>query len=235
MDDWNSFLRSITDGEALTGVSPANALSFLITLLVALCFGLILSTLYNLYFQDNEPQDGSLSRSLVLLTPALTSIFWMIQFSVPISIGLIGALSFVRFRTPVKRSEDVTFIVIALGVAIACATGHFIIAFTLVSVFLVFAFIRSRLHWLGIGSKRFGIITYNTSKTSSLIEIQKLIEPVLGRYEIVSTRTYDGITSYVINVPDLNDKKYEAVNQALAGYDVKSHVSIFYPSDRLGS
>ncbi len=235
MEEFEATLRGAVEMESITGLSQANSLQFLITLLVSLCFGLILSAVYNIYFQDNEPQDSSLSRALVLLTPSLTSIFWMIQFSLSISIGLIGALAFVRFRTPVKRSEDVTFVVIALGIAIACATGHFLIAFTLVSVFLGFSFFRSKMHWLGLGVRKFAIVTFNTAKTSSVLEMQKILQDSVGRFDVVSSRSYDGITSFVINVRDLTDKRYDAMHGQLMAYDEKAQLSIFYPTERLGT
>ena len=108
----NSIADVLSDLDIGTGVQ-GDVGAFALVMVVAIVFGVLLFLLYNLYFHDNEPQDGSLARSLILLTPSLTATFWMIQSSVILSLGLLGSLSFVRFRTPVKRSEDVTFIVIA--------------------------------------------------------------------------------------------------------------------------
>ena len=80
--------------ELLTNQEPASVFGFTLSISIALVFGIMLNILYNLYFRDNEPQDGSLARSLVLLTPSLCATFWMIQSSIILSLGLLGSLSF---------------------------------------------------------------------------------------------------------------------------------------------
>ena len=115
-------------------------ISYITMLFTSLIFGLILHFLYSIYFKETEPTDASLSRSLVLLTPSLMTIFWFVQFSLPLSVGLLGTLSFVRFRSPVKRAEDISFIVIALACAISCAIARPAIGALLVLVFLGYSF-----------------------------------------------------------------------------------------------
>ena len=53
-------------------------LSYMMMLCIALLFGLVLHFLYSVYFRETEPTDASLSRSLVLLTPSLMTIFWFV-------------------------------------------------------------------------------------------------------------------------------------------------------------
>lgn len=120
--------------------SALDTVDFALAMGISLAFGLILHQLYNLYFQDNEPQDGSLARSLVLLAPSLTATFLMIQSSLALSLGLLGSLSFVRFRTPVKRAEDVSFIIVVVAVAIACASGVYVLAIALVCLLFLFTY-----------------------------------------------------------------------------------------------
>ena len=93
--------------------STSQIFNYFFMLFLSLLYGIMLNVLYSIYYRESEPMDASLARSLILLTPTLMTIFWMIQFSLPLSVGLLGTLSFVRFRAPVKRAEDIAFIVIA--------------------------------------------------------------------------------------------------------------------------
>jgi hypothetical protein len=229
-----ALLEKILETNGLDGNYSLDTLGFAVSILAAAIFGYMLKILYELYFQDNEPQDGSLARSMVLLTPALTATFWMIQNSLVLSLGLLGSLSFVRFRTPIKRSEDISFIVILLAVSISCAVGSFIIAIMLLT--LLFLYSAARNHSLNLFAKksRFAIITFNTKKTNSVAEITSLFKEKGVKADFVSSRTYDGITSFVFNASAVTPEAHDEVTTLLCSYDEKSHVNIFYPNERLG-
>ncbi len=47
------------------------------------------------------------------------------QLSIPLSLGLLGSLSIIRFRTPIKEPEEVGFIMLVIASAISAATFNF--------------------------------------------------------------------------------------------------------------
>jgi hypothetical protein len=58
--------------------------------------------------------------------------------SIPLSRGLLGALSFVRFRTPVKDPAEIGFLLILIATSIGAATGNFmVVGMLLIAVLLV--------------------------------------------------------------------------------------------------
>ena len=57
-------------------LSSPQSWSFVVMLLIATLYGIMLNILYSIYYRENEPIDASLARSLVLLTPTLMTIFW---------------------------------------------------------------------------------------------------------------------------------------------------------------
>jgi hypothetical protein len=61
-------------------------------------------------------------KSFPLLGPSITAVFITIQFSLPLSLGLLGALSIVRFRTPIKEPEEIAFIMLVVAASLCCAT-----------------------------------------------------------------------------------------------------------------
>ena len=66
--------------------------------------------------------------SLVALALITTAIILSIQSSVVISLGMVGALSIVRFRTAVKEPMDLVFLFWSISVGIICGAGLFEIA-----------------------------------------------------------------------------------------------------------
>ncbi|MDE7477155.1 MAG: DUF4956 domain-containing protein, partial [Lachnospiraceae bacterium] len=68
-----------------------------------------------------------------------------IQSSIVISLGMVGALSIVRFRTAVKDPLDLVFMFWALAVGIICGTGLFDIAGILTVVVTILIFVLDKL------------------------------------------------------------------------------------------
>jgi Domain of unknown function (DUF4956) len=113
----NAILGALTQG---TGpqVSP---LAFLMLMAVSLLASLFISYLY-VHFYSNRATGSQVHRAFPLLGISITAIFVTIQFSLPLSLGLLGALSIVRFRTPIKEPEEIGFIMLVIATSIAIAT-----------------------------------------------------------------------------------------------------------------
>ncbi|MBC7531706.1 MAG: DUF4956 domain-containing protein [Oligoflexus sp.] len=231
----DTMLENLSDGFDASNMTHGDVPSFVLCMVVSMAFGILLYLLYTFYFRDNEPQDSSLARSLVLLTPALTATFWIIQSSVILSLGLLGSLSFVRYRTPVKRSEDVCFIVIALAVAVSCSTMNFIIAAVLLTMLFGFTLVRNLWGMSSRGKDRLAIVTFNSKKDIAIGELRGHFARLGISAEFVSSRTYDGITSFVFNAPKMSKEKHDAISETLAQIDREASFNIFYPNDRLGA
>ncbi len=66
--------------------------------------------------------------SLVVLTVLTSMVMTVIGNNVALSLGMVGALSIVRFRTAVKDSRDTVYIFWTIIVGICCGVGDFIVA-----------------------------------------------------------------------------------------------------------
>lgn len=75
----------------------------------------------------------------------MSAIFWAIQYSLPLSLGLLGALSFVRFRTPVKKPEDVAFILLVIALSLLSSVFRFYAAGILLGVVFVVVVVKAAL------------------------------------------------------------------------------------------
>jgi len=226
-------INKLFESYGATQVFDQSTMNFAVTVAVSAAFGFMLKIIYELYFQDNEPQDGSLARSLVILAPTLTGIFWMIQNSLVLSLGLVGSLSLVRFRAPVKRAEDISFIVVMMAVSIACAIGNYGVAIIIVSMLYGYSFLRNSKFGKKKSKSRFAILTFNSSVVHSSDEVTSRIEGEKIPSEFISSRTYDGITSFVINLPKISQQDHDKVINKLSECDKEAHINIIYPNERL--
>ena len=90
-------------------------------MLASLLCSIFIAFLYTRFYQQRAT-GSSVHRSFHLLGPSITAIFITIQFSLPLSLGLLGALSVIRFRTPIKEPEEIGFIILVVAAALCCAT-----------------------------------------------------------------------------------------------------------------
>jgi hypothetical protein len=103
------------------GIGDMGVVEFLVILSASLLSSWLISLLY-LSFYGSRATGSQIHRSFPLLGLSVTAIFICIQFSLPLSLGLLGALSIVRFRTPIKEPEEIGFIMVVIGSSIAVAT-----------------------------------------------------------------------------------------------------------------
>jgi uncharacterized membrane protein YhiD involved in acid resistance len=83
----------------------------------------------------------SFNVSLVMATTVTSLIIMTISGNLILSLGMVGALSIVRFRTPVKDSMDLIFLFWAISVGIDNGVGYFnisIVGSTMIAIFLLF-------------------------------------------------------------------------------------------------
>jgi len=127
--------------------------------LTAIGFSLLASIIvYLLYqfFYGSRYIGAGVHRTFIIGGPAITALFLGIQVSIPLSLGLLGALSFVRFRTPVKDPAEIGFILLLIATSIGAATNNYVITgILLVIVFAVLGIqwmVRNRFSLFGRGT-----------------------------------------------------------------------------------
>jgi chromate transport protein ChrA len=108
---------------------------FIAAMLISVLVALIISVLYQIFYEDRAT-GSHVHRAFLLLGPSITALFIAIQFSIPLSLGLLGALSIIRFRTPIKEPEEAGFIMLLISSSVICATFHFLLLFALLAVAL---------------------------------------------------------------------------------------------------
>jgi len=114
--------------------------AFIFIILTSLISALAFSALYSFFF-SKRATGSQVHRAFPLLAISITVIFITIQFSLPLSLGLLGALSIVRFRTPIKEPEEIGFIMLVVASSLACATFNimFVVILAIVSVIALYS------------------------------------------------------------------------------------------------
>ena len=110
-----------------SGVERFSAIEILINLGVSFIIGMFIFYVYKKTFQGVLYQ-RSFNVSLVAIAMVITLIIMTISGNLVLSLGMVGALSIVRFRTPIKDPVDLVFIFWAITIGIANGVSYFSIS-----------------------------------------------------------------------------------------------------------
>lgn len=104
-----------------------NPLQVITSLLIALLVGLFIFFIYKKTF-GGVMYSRNFNLSLIMLTMVTSLMLMLISNSLAVSMGMVGALSIIRFRTAVKDPIDTVFMFWAVGEGIAVGTKYYDIA-----------------------------------------------------------------------------------------------------------
>jgi len=118
---------------------------FIVSIILGVGLGVWIAFIYKITHKGLNYESSFIS-TLALLAPIVTLVMFFIQGDLVLSLGLVGSLSIIRFRTPIKDTRDMVFlfwtIVVGLGLGTLNWTLSIISTVILSIIMLVFYKIR---------------------------------------------------------------------------------------------
>lgn len=102
-------------------------MKMVIALLFGLAVGMLIAFVYKKCYRG-VLYSPTFSLTLIMLTLITTPVVMCIKSDIALSMGMVGALSIVRFRTAVKDPMDTAYMFWALTMGILLGAGYFLIA-----------------------------------------------------------------------------------------------------------
>ena len=106
----------------LENVTAVSILDIVLALTLAFCLGLFIFYIYKKTY-SGVMYSSSFGVTLVALTMITTLVILAVTSNVVLSLGMVGALSIVRFRTAIKEPLDIAFLFWAIADGIVLAAG----------------------------------------------------------------------------------------------------------------
>lgn len=94
----------------------------LLTYLLAFSLAFLWATVYR-KTHTGVAYTRSFYVTLILIAPTVAMIMMAIGSNVALSLGLVGALSIVRFRTVIKDTKDMVYLFMAIAIGLTCGSG----------------------------------------------------------------------------------------------------------------
>ena len=111
-------------------------LSLFVSIVTALALSFFIALVYRNTHRGMNYEPAFLS-TLVLISPIVALVMFFIQGDLVLSLGLVGSLSIIRFRTPIKDTRDMVYLFWVIAIGLGCGTNNWTIAL-LATVFMAF-------------------------------------------------------------------------------------------------
>lgn len=123
--------------------SADGIVSMVISLILSFAFGLLICVIYNKFYRG-VVYNHSFAVTLVGMTVLTTMVTLAISTNVVISLGMVGALSIVRYRTAVKEPLDLLYLfwAITVGITVGAKMYPLCVFSTIIMIVLLIIFNR---------------------------------------------------------------------------------------------
>ena len=103
-------------------ISPASFPVILLSMVLALLAGIFIAWIYRRNYRG-VMYSNNFALTLIMMTLITCPVVMCIRESIQLSMGMVGALSIVRFRTAIKEPLDIAFLFWSIAVGIVLAAG----------------------------------------------------------------------------------------------------------------
>lgn len=121
--------KDIFKSSFLENITSVSILDMFIALALAFGIGVFIFLVYKKTYQG-VMYSSSFGTTLIALTMITTVVILAVTSNVVLSLGMVGALSIVRFRTAIKEPLDIAFLFWSIAVGIVLAAGMIPLAIT---------------------------------------------------------------------------------------------------------
>jgi uncharacterized membrane protein YhiD involved in acid resistance len=165
----------------------------------------------------------------LLLIPTMVLIITIIKSSIALSLGLVGALSIVRFRTPIKEPEELLYIFVAIAIGLGLGANQVmvtVIGFAVVVAVLVpfaltkNAFLRSNSNLVDI------ILQLPEESKLQLADIEKVLRQQNFTYKIKRLYQKDDRIELLIDTLRIEIESLDALKRAFADLGLQYEISL---------
>ena len=220
--------KDIFKSSFLENVAAVSVLDMALTIALAFGIGMFIFLVYKKTYQG-VMYSSSFGTTLIALTMITSQVILAVTSNVVLSLGMVGALSIVRFRTAIKEPLDIAFLFWAIAAGIILAAGMIplaVIGSVVIGLILLF-FVNRKSH------KRPFIVVLSCRDHAAEKEAMKYLDGKVERCVVKSKSARSGLIELNLEVR-LKDDDTDFINKLSAMTGVNSAVLVSYNGEYAG-
>ena len=177
-------LKNIYDTiyKSFVGTTGLNFWDVFLVLFLSCLVALYIYLIYK-YFSRVEYYSKDLNIAMAGVVIVTASIMLALQQNLVVSMGMVGALSIVRFRTAIKSPIDLLYLFWAISEGIICGVALYMLGAVLSIIMTILLFVLNRIP----NTKTSSLLIVKTSDLNCLDSIDKILKSNCKRFKKVST------------------------------------------------
>lgn len=221
-------LSDIFKSSFLENITSVSLLDMVLSLVLAFGLGLFIFLVYKKTF-SGVMYSSSFGVTLVALTMITTVVILAVTSNVVLSLGMVGALSIVRFRTAIKEPLDIAFLFWSIAVGIVLAAGMIplaVIGSVVIGVILL-VFVNKKTHVNPY------IVVLTCADHDSEVKAKEFLDKQVQRCVVKSKTAQKGAIELNLEVR-MADDNTDFINILSEMSGVSSAVLVSYNGDYMG-
>ena len=212
----------------LENITAVSILDMALTIALAFGIGIFIFYVYKKTYQG-VMYSSSFGTTLIALTMITSQVILAVTSNVVLSLGMVGALSIVRFRTAIKEPLDIAFLFWSIAVGIILAAGMIplaVIGSVIIGLILLF-FVNRKPH------KNPYIVVLSCRDHEAEQTARKYLDEQTERCVVKSKSAQNGLIELNLEVR-LKDDNTDFINALSKLEGVNSAVLVSYNGDYMG-
>lgn len=201
---------------------------------------LVIPTIYNfiicilfsfllkeIYIRKSQSFSGKLhiGNIIPVLSAGIFIVITVVKSSLALSLGLVGALSIVRFRTPVKEPEDLIYLFLSISIGLGYGSGNTLITtilFLLTMVLVTFNFSKI----LTTQSKEYNLII-NLEQNIKIDEFLNFLKRYVQELALIRLEEFEEKKTLTLSISVKNYENLNLLFSEIKKIDQKANITFF--------
>lgn len=188
-------INTISGAFQSIALTSDDVFNVLFSLAVAIIIGVVISQVYKLTHRGVN-FELTFMTSLIMLAPIVAMVMFFIRGNLVLSLGLVGSLSIIRFRTPIKDTRDMIYLFWTIAVGLGAGTFNWAVV-TLSSIAILIVAVIIYFIKYGGGQSQNYVLVVSGSKKINQQQILSTIDRYASESKIRSQSINNGMWEIV--------------------------------------
>lgn len=193
------------------GSGESSIVDFLINIFMTIILSYIIGMIYAKY-GNSLSNRKKLMQTFVLISVTVMLVISIVKSSLALSLGLVGALSIVRFRTAIKEPEELVYFFVAIAIGLGMGANQRLVTLTGATVIILYIVLQNLNSVKNMVQQNLIVTISNTSDKG--LDENKILELLSNHSRKIDLRRLDALnnsTELSLNI-EFND--FESIVKA---------------------
>jgi len=161
-----------------------------------------------------------------ILATVVFLVIVIVKSSLALSLGLVGALSIVRFRTPIKEPEELVYLFLAIAIGLGYASGQ-----TGITTILTFSILLVIYFWLSnrkkITSNEYNLVIRWKDFNVKFDDVLQVIKPTVENIKLVRLDSSESGSTAVMLVVPKKESNVDSISSSVHNITKGANITFF--------